>query len=89
MKKVFLVALVGILILGLVACSSIEMFEKDMEAQDGGINRIVNIYSVTGDIIASYTGKIYVEFNKSGRMSMMLNDKRYQYFGAIVEIIEL
>lgn len=55
----------------------------------GGLYRTVNIYSLDGQLIATYEGKIDIDDNSNNNSIMFeLDGKRYVYYNAIVEVIE-
>lgn len=88
-KKILAGVLSVLLILSFAGCASIERWGKDVNSDlSGGLNRVVNIYSLDGKKIASYEGKFDVDINDSGRVKFDLNGKRYLYSNAIVEVIE-
>lgn len=53
----------------------------------GGLDRIVNVYDMEGDLIATYEGKIDIQENDS-KVLFELNGKRYTYYNCLVEVIE-
>lgn len=55
---------------------------------NGGLNRKVNVYTLDGELIATYEGIIDIDDNKNGSIMFDLNGKRYVYYNAIVEVIE-
>ena len=70
-------------------CASCERAIKTCNSDvGGGLYRIVNIYSLDGDLIATYEGKIDIDDNTNSSVMFDLNGKRYVYYNAIVEIIE-
>ncbi|HHV31092.1 DUF5052 family protein [Caproiciproducens sp. LBM24188] len=88
-KKITIGIVCFALAAALAGCASLERWGKDVHSDlAGGLNRVVNIYSYDGKKIASYEGRIDVEFNESGRVKFDLNGKRYIYSNAMVEIIE-
>lgn len=61
---------------------------KDMESNfSGGLNRIINIYSLDGNLIASHEGKVDIE-DRENSILFDLNGKRYIYYNAIIEVLE-
>ena len=52
-----------------------------------GIERIVNVYTANGDILATYKGKIDIETNDGGYVKFDLDGKRYIYYNCFVETI--
>lgn len=55
---------------------------------NGGLDRIVNVYSYDGELIATYEGLIDIDNNTNGSVMFDLNGRRYVYYNAIVEVIE-
>lgn len=53
----------------------------------GGLNRIVNVYTANGDLIAKYEGKIDLDSNDGCYVKFDFNGKRYIYFNCFVETI--
>ena len=89
MKKKIGILVIAIIMLcvGLASCSSCERAAKNWDSEFGGLDRIVNVYSYDGDLIASHEGMIDVEENSS-KVLFDLNGKRYIYYNALVEVIE-
>lgn len=86
----FLVALImGVSIIGLAGCASTARACKSCNSNmNGGLNRIVNIYSLDGNLIATYEGLIDIDDNSNGSIMFDLDGKRYVYYNAIIEVIE-
>lgn len=55
---------------------------------NGGLDRILNVYTLDGKLIATYEGKIDIDDNSNGSIMFDLNGKRYVYYNAIIEVIE-
>jgi len=73
---------------GCTGCATWQRSCKTWQSEvSGGLNRTVNVYSYTGELIASYTGRIDVEENES-KVLFDLDGKRYIYYNALVEVIE-
>lgn len=71
------------------SCSSCQRSFKSCNSNlNGGLYRIVNIYSLDGQLIATYEGKIDIDDNTNGSVMFELDGKRYVYYNAIVEVIE-
>lgn len=94
MKKKLLIiigiasCLLIILISG-ASCSSCDRAVKDMGSDiNGGLNRVVTVYDMNGNVLQTYKGKIDLEPNDSGIVKFELNGKRYMYYNAFVEVIE-
>lgn len=70
-------------------CASCERGCKScMSDMNGGLRRVVNVYSLDGDLIATYEGLIDIDNNTNGSVMFDLEGKRYVYYNAIVEVIE-
>lgn len=54
---------------------------------NNGLERVINIYTANGDIIATYTGKIDIEKNDGGYVKFDFGGKRYTYYNCFVETI--
>ena len=86
----FLVGLaLSISIVGLTGCASTARACKSCSSNmNGGLNRIVNVYSLDGNLIATYEGLIDIDDNSNGSIMFDLDGKRYVYYNAIIEVIE-
>jgi len=73
---------------GCTGCATWQRSCKSCQSEiSGGLNRTVNVYSYSGDLIATYSGRIDVEENES-KVLFDMDGKRYIYYNAIVEVIE-
>lgn len=89
MKRKIVAILVSVAALFLMSCASCERELKSCQSDvNGGLNRIVRVYSLDGDLIASYEGLIDIDDNQNGSVMFDMNGKRYVYYNAIVEVIE-
>lgn len=52
-----------------------------------GIERVINVYTADGDLIASYDGKIDIDTNDGGYVKFDFEGKRYIYYNCFVESI--
>jgi len=87
MKKIKYLVII-LLIIGIcTGCESWERTKKSWDSEFGGLNRIVNVYSYDGKLIATYEGNIDLETNEE-KVLFDLNGKRYVYYNALVEVIE-
>ena len=76
-------------LIGLTGCASVQRSCKSWGSDlSGGLNRIVNVYSLDGNLIASYEGLIDIDDNNNGSIMFDLDGKRYVYYNAIIEVIE-
>lgn len=89
MKKVLAIILAIIVIcISFTGCASFDRSMKTIHSDfGGGLDRIVVVYSMTGEEIARYEGKIDIEENES-KVLFDLDGKRYIYYNCLVEVIE-
>lgn len=72
-----------------VGCASCQRSCKSCNSNmNGGLQRIVNVYTHDGDLIATYDGLIDIDDNSNGSIMFDLGGKRYVYYNAIIEVIE-
>ncbi|MBQ7368393.1 MAG: hypothetical protein IJW60_01625 [Clostridia bacterium] len=70
-------------------CASCDREWKSCNSNvNGGLNRVVNVYTHNGELIATYEGLIDIDDNDNGSIMFDLDGKRYVYYNAIVEVIE-
>ena len=53
----------------------------------GGLERVINIYTANGDLIATYQGKIDLDTNNGGYVKFDYDGKRYIYYNCYIETI--
>ena len=89
-KKLVLLVMTVATILTLTSCASAERNMKDLKSElSGGLNRTVNVYSMTGELIKSVEGKIDIEESDSNdKVKFELDGKRYIYYNCMIEVIE-
>lgn len=88
-KRIVLIVTLVIGILALAGCASTQRSCKSCHSDmSGGLNRIINVYALDGELIATYEGLIDIDDNENGSIMFDLNGKRYVYYNAIVEVIE-
>ena len=54
---------------------------------NNGIERVVNVYTADGEIIAQYQGKIDIDTNDGGYVKFDFDGKRYIYYNCFIETI--
>lgn len=54
---------------------------------NNGIERVINVYTANGDMIASYEGKIDIDTNDGGYVKFDFQGKRYIYYNCFIETI--
>lgn len=85
-KLITSATLITIMLTGCTA--SCDRWGKDVASDwSGGLDRIVNIYSMDGKLIASHEGKIDIE-DRENSILFDLDGKRYVYYNAIIEVLE-
>lgn len=60
----------------------------DQESElSNGMERVIRVYTATGDLIAEYEGQIDIEGNDGGYVLFDYQGKRYTYYNCFVESI--
>ena len=73
---------------GLTGCASCSRACVDLKSDiSGGLDRIINVYTANGDLIATYSGLIDIDANDGGYIKFDLDGKRYIYYNCFVETI--
>lgn len=89
-KRIVLIVALVIGILALAGCASTQRSCKSCQSDmSGGLNRVINVYTLDGELIATYEGLIDIDDNENGSIMFDLDGKRYVYYNAIIEVIEL
>ena len=87
-KKVLLTVLSVVMILLLTGCATWDRAVQDMKSDlNNGVQRTIRVYTVNGDLMAEYNGKIDLETNQGGYVKFDFNGKRYIYYNCFVETI--
>jgi hypothetical protein len=88
MNKLYKLLMVGMIGISLFGCASMDRLGTDIKSDlNGGLNRIINVYTADGKIIASYEGRIDIETNDGGYVKFDYDGKRYVYYNCFVETI--
>ena len=88
-KNLLIAVLLCFLVTGGFGCASCNRSCKSCTSDmNGGLYRTINIYTMTGDLLATYEGMIDIDNNANGSIMFDLNGKRYVYYNAIIEVIE-
>lgn len=89
-RKAFLILCVALGVIAFAGCtaSTQRSCKSCSSNMAGGLNRVVNVYSLDGNLIATYEGIIDIDNNSNGSVMFDLNGKRYVYYNAIIEVIE-
>ena len=88
MNKIYKLLMVGMLSISLFGCASMDRLGTDIKSDmNGGLDRIINVYTADGKIIASYEGRIDIETNDGGYVKFDYDGKRYVYYNCFVETI--
>lgn len=82
-------AVIGLFsVFAFTACASCERELKSCKSDmNGGLYRIVKVYNLNGEIMATYEGKIDLA-TEDGCVQFEYNGKRIIWYNAIVEIVE-
>ena len=89
LKRNIIISVMIVIVMMFAGCASCERDFKSCNSDvNGGLNRVVNVYSYDGQLIATYEGKIDIDNNSNGSIMFDMNGKRYVYYNAIVEVIE-
>lgn len=77
-------------VLALTGCAKVDSFQKTWESDTKGLQRDIEVYSVTGEKLAEYQGeKVRVESeNETNKISVMIDGKRMSFYNATVIIEE-
>ena len=88
MRKKILATVLGVTIC-LGSMTGSEGFKReivDMKSDwNGGMNRVITVYTADGKKIAEYKGKIDIDTNDGGYVKFDYKGKRYIYYNCIVE----
>lgn len=88
MNKLYKLLMVGMISISLFGCASMDRFSTDVKSDlNGGLNRIINVYTADGKVLASYEGRIDIETNDGGYVKFDYDGKRYIYYNCYVETI--
>lgn len=81
----FVLAMIGLFTT--TGCASCDRLKTDWKSEmNGGLDRVINVYTANGDLIASYEGKIDIDSDNS-YIKFDINGKRYIYYNCFVETI--
>lgn len=88
-KLMIAIIIATISIFYLSGCASMERLGKDLTSDlEGGLDRIVTVYTADGEILKQYEGKIDFESTEGGIVKFDFKGKRYMYYNCYVEAIE-
>ena len=72
----------------LAGCSSMQRACVDLKSDlSGGLDRVINIYTANGELLATYEGKIDLAATEGGYLKFDYEGKRYIYYNCFVESI--
>ena len=75
----------------LSGCTSLESTMKNWESDTKGLARNVKVYSITGELLAEYSGKsvrIESENSESNSVSVLVDNKKHKFVNATVVVEE-
>lgn len=88
MNKIYKLLMVGMIGISLFGCASMDRFGTDVKSDlNGGLDRIINVYTADGKILVSYDGRIDIEAKDGGCVKFDYDGKRYIYYNCYVETI--
>ena len=88
MNKLYKLLMVGMISISLFGCASMDRWGTDIKSDlNGGLNRIINVYTADGKEMATYEGKIDIETTSGGYVKFDFDGKRYIYYNCFVETI--
>ena len=88
-KKLLSFFICSVLVLPLVGCQSLERDIKDIESDWTGLDRMVEVYDYSGNLIKTYEGKIDIEDSETGgKIKFDVDGHRYIIYNAIVVVEE-
>lgn len=84
-KKMIGIALAACLLSG---CASMDRACTDVKSDlNGGLDRVINVYTADGELLAHYEGKIDIAASEGGYVKFDHDGKRYIYYNCFVETI--
>lgn len=87
-KKIIALGVAIMLSAGITGCASWERTVTNIKSDfNGGLQRIIKVYTANGDLLAEYEGKIDIEPSQGGYVKFDFNGKRYMYYNCFVESI--
>lgn len=90
-KKIIGIVLALVMVLGIVGmtgCASLDRAVTDVKSEvSNGLNRTINVYTYSGELIATHKGKIDIEFSDGGKVKFDHKGKRYIYYNCTIETI--
>ena len=84
-RAIMTIALCSCLLTG---CASADRACTDIKSNmEGGLNRVINVYTANGDLMAHYEGKIDIASAEGGYVKFDFDGKRYIYYNCFIETI--
>ena len=88
MKKILLILVICISALCLTGCASWDSALKDFESETkGGLKRIVKVYSVDGQLLSEYEGRINIEYDDNRVIFQIDGDKRVAIYTKTATVV--
>lgn len=88
MKKILLILIICISTLCLTGCASWDSALKDFESETkGGLKRIVKVYSVDGQLLSEYEGRINIEYDDNRVIFQIDGDKRVAIYTKTATVV--
>jgi outer membrane lipoprotein-sorting protein len=91
MKKIIIFTILILMVIILTGCG--ESFQRSVKTfkseYTGGLERKIEVYSATGELLKTYEGKLDIETNESGNKVLFdMNGKRTIIYNATVIVEE-
>ena len=88
MRKRIVVLAAALSALIFAGCGTLDRWATDLKSDfQNGLDRVINVYTADGDLLAHYEGKIDIEATGGGYVKFDFNGKRYIYYNCFVETI--
>lgn len=87
-KKIIIISFILAAALCAAGCASLRRSITDIKSDiSGGLQRKITVYTATGDVIATYEGKIDLKPDTGSCVKFDYDGKRYIYYNCFVESI--
>lgn len=89
-KKIIITIILAIVIcVSFTGCASLSRELKSVKSDfSGGLERTVIVYTLTGEELGRYEGKIDLEITDGGKVLFDLDGKRHIFYNCTIEVIE-
>lgn len=85
--RLFKASILGLAVMVLAGCTALDDTVTSFEADTKGLERTVEVYSMTGELLKTYEGKkVRTEVNAGGQLMLNVDGKRIQIVNTSVII---